>query len=254
MTLSKVRDNARELIAEIVEDGMTLAVGGFGLCGVPFLLIEALRDVGRKDLTVVSNNMGIDGQGLGLLLENGQVRKVLGSYVGENKEFARQYLEGELEVEFTPQGTLAERLRAGGAGIPAFYTATGYGTLVAEGKPTAEFDGEHYVLERAIVADVGLVHAYRGDELGNLYYRRTARNFNPQCAESGLVTVAECEEILAPGEIDPDLVVTSGVHVDHVVAAGGRDKPIEKRTTRPHPQAGDNPGAPEAAAATGEEV
>lgn len=226
-------NNLRELIAATVEDGMTLAVGGFGLCGVPFQLIEALRDVGRKDLTIVSNNMGVDGQGLGLLLENGQVTKVLASYVGENREFARQYLAGELEVEFTPQGTLAERLRAGGAGIPAFYTATGVGTLVAEGKPTAEFDGRTYVQESGIVADVGLVHAWRGDVGGNLVYRRTARNFNPLCAESGQVTIAECEEILPLGGIDPDLVMTPGVHIDHLVAADNREKPIEQRTTRP---------------------
>lgn len=229
-----MKDNElRELLAETVQDGMTLAVGGFGLCGVPFRLIEALRDVGRRDLVIVSNNMGVDGQGLGLLLENGQVRKVLASYVGENREFARQYLAGELEVEFTPQGTLAERLRAGGAGIPAFYTATGVGTLIAEGKPTAEFDGRTYVQERGIIADVALVHAWRGDVGGNLVYRRTARNFNPMCAESGVVTIAQCEEILPLGDIDPDLVMTPGVHVDHIVPADNRDKPIEQRTTRP---------------------
>lgn len=229
-----MKDNElRELLAETVQDGMTLAVGGFGLCGVPFRLIEALRDVGRRDLVIVSNNMGVDGQGLGLLLENGQVRKVLASYVGENREFARQYLAGELEVEFTPQGTLAERLRAGGAGIPAFYTATGVGTLIAEGKPTAEFEGRTYVQERGIVADVALVHAWRGDVGGNLVYRRTARNFNPMCAESGVVTIAQCEEILPLGDIDPDLVMTPGVHVDHIVPADNRDKPIEQRTTRP---------------------
>ncbi|WIM68395.1 CoA transferase subunit A [Corynebacterium breve] len=235
MTLNKTfaSEMLKDLIADTVSDGMTLAVGGFGLCGVPFLLIEALRDVGRKNLTVVSNNMGVDGKGLGILLENGQVSKVLSSYVGENKEFARQYLAGELEVEFNPQGTLAERLRAGGAGIPAFYTATGYGTVIAEGKPTAEFDGQHYVMERGIVADVGLVHAWRGDVGGNLVYRRTARNFNPLCAESGQVTIAQCEEILPLGEIDPDLVMTPGVHIDHVVQADDREKPIEQATTRP---------------------
>lgn len=231
--MNKKHGNIHELIAETVQDGMTLAVGGFGLCGVPFQLIEALRDIGRRDLTIVSNNMGVDGQGLGVLLENGQVRKVLASYVGENREFARQYLAGELEVEFNPQGTLAERLRAGGAGIPAFYTATGVGTLVAEGKPTAEFDGKTYVQERGIVADVALVHAWRGDLGGNLSYRRTARNFNPMCAESGLVTIAQCEEIVPPGAIDPDLVMTPGVHIDHLVPADDRTKPIEQRTTRP---------------------
>lgn len=226
-------DTLHDLIAETIQDGMTIAVGGFGLCGVPFRLIEALRDVGRRNLTIVSNNMGVDGQGLGVLLENGQVRKVLASYVGENREFARQYLAGELEVEFNPQGTLAERLRAGGAGIPAFYTATGVGTLVAEGKPTAEFDGQIYVQERGIVADVALVHAWRGDVGGNLIYRRTARNFNPMCAESGQVTIAQCEEILPIGGIDPDLVMTPGVHIDHLVSADDHDKPIEQRTTRP---------------------
>lgn len=222
-----------DLIADTVRDGMTIAVGGFGLCGVPFLLIEALRDVGRRNLTIVSNNMGVDGQGLGLLLENGQVSRVLASYVGENREFARQYLAGELDVEFNPQGTLAERLRAGGAGIPAFYTATGVGTSVAEGKPTAEFDGRTYVQERGIVADIALVHAWRGDVGGNLVYRRTARNFNPLCAESGQVSIAQCEEILPLGGIDPDHVMTPGVHIDHIVPAADRDKPIEQRTTRP---------------------
>lgn len=230
--MSIVRDDLRELIAETVEDGMTIAVGGFGLCGVPFALIEALRDVGRKDLTIASNNMGVDGQGLGLLLENGQVRKVIASYVGENKEFARQYLAGELEVEFNPQGTLAERLRAGGAGIPAFYTATGVGTLIAEGKPTAEFDGRTYVQERSIVADVGLVHAHTSDTSGNLVYRRTARNFNPLCAESGLVTIAEVESVVKLGDIDPDHVMTPGVHIDHLVRVDAGEKPIEQRTTR----------------------
>lgn len=247
--MDKTRGDIRELIAETVADGMTLAVGGFGLCGVPFQLIEALRDVGRRDLTIVSNNMGIDGQGLGLLLENGQVRKVMASYVGENREFARQYLADELEVEFNPQGTLAERLRAGGAGIPAFYTATGVGTLVAEGKPTADFEGRTYVMERGIVADVALVHAHLADTGGNLVYRRTARNFNPMCAESGAVTIAQCEQILNAGEIDPDLVMTPGVHIDYLVTADDREKPIEQRTTRPK-HAAPNP----AAAATGEEI
>lgn len=223
----------RELVAGLVTDGMTLAVGGFGLCGVPYALIEGVRDSGAKDLTIVSNNMGIDGTGLGILLENKQVAKVVASYVGENKEFARQYLEGEIEVEFTPQGTLAERLRAGGAGIPAFYTATGVGTLVAEGKPHADFDGQTYVQERGIVADIGLVHAYQGDIDGNLVYRRTAQNFNPLCAASGRVTVAEVENLLGRGEIDPDLVMTPGVYIQHIVRGDGREKLIEKRTTRP---------------------
>lgn len=222
----------RDLISEIVADGMTLAVGGFGLSGNPFDLIEALCATGRKNLTIVSNNMGVDGQGLGLLLEGRQVKKVLASYVGENQLFAQLYLAGELEVEFNPQGTLAERLRAGGAGIPAFYTATGVGTIVAEGKPTAEFDGRTYVQERGIVADVALVHAAIGDEDGNLRYRRTARNFNPQCAESGRITVAQVEELVPRGELDPDDVITPGVHIDYIIQAAPRKKPIENRTVR----------------------
>ena len=233
--MSKVREDVTGLLAETLRDGMTIAVGGFGLSGVPRDLIEAVRESGVKDLTVVSNNMGVDGKGLGLLLENRQVAKAVSSYVGGNKEFARQYLEGELEVEFTPQGTLAERLRAGGAGIPAFYTATGVGTPVAEGKPTAEFDGRTYLQERGIVADVALVHAWRGDTDGNLVYRRTSRNFNPVCAASGRVTFAEVEQIVAPGELDPDHIVTPGVYVQHVVQYSGAPKEIEQRTTRPRP-------------------
>lgn len=240
--MSKLRDNVAELLAETLRDGMTVAVGGFGLSGIPRDLIEAVRDNGAKDLTVVSNNMGVDGKGLGLLLENKQVSKVLSSYVGENKEFARQYLEGELEVEFNPQGTLAERLRAGGAGIPAFYTATGVGTLVAEGKPTAEFDGRTYVLERGIVADIALVHAWRGDTDGNLIYRRTSRNFNPGCATAARITFAEVEEVVAPGELDPDHIVTPGVFVQHVVQYSGAPKEIEQRTTRPRPAASSSEG------------
>lgn len=239
----------RELVAGLAEDGMTIAVGGFGLCGVPFDLIEGLRDSGAKDLTIVSNNMGVDGQGLGILLENHQVTKVIASYVGENKLFAQQYLDGELEVEFTPQGTLAERLRAGGAGIPAFYTATGVGTLVAEGKPHAEFDGRTYVQERGIVADLALVHAWRGDVDGNLVYRSTAQNFNPLCAASGKVTVAQVEQLVERGAIEPDSVMTAGVFIDHIVRASDREKPIEKRTTRPRETAPDP-----AAAAAGEEI
>ena len=221
------------LLKEHVRDGMTIAVGGFGLSGTPFRLIEALRDTGAKDLTIVSNNMGVDGKGLGILLENHQVSKVLSSYVGENKEFARQYLEGELEVEFNPQGTLAERLRAGGAGIPAFYTATGVGTIVAEGKPHAEFDGRTYVQERGIVADIALVHAWKGDEDGNLVYRLTAQNFNPLCAMSGKVTIAEVEERVDRGGLQPDQIHTASVFVDYVVDASTDEKPIEQRTTRP---------------------
>ena len=233
--MSKVRESAAAALAEHLRDGMTLAVGGFGLSGIPRDLIEAVRDSGVTDLTVVSNNMGVDGKGLGLLLENRQVRKVLASYVGENKLFAKQYLDGELEVEFNPQGTLAERLRAGGAGIPAFYTKTGVGTLVAEGKPHAEFDGETYVQERGIVADVALVHAWQGDTDGNLVYRYTARNFNPVVATAGKVTFAEVEHLVEVGQIHPDHVVTPGVFVQHVVQYSDAPKDVEQRTVRPRP-------------------
>lgn len=233
--MSKVTDEAGRLLAETLTDGMTLAVGGFGLCGIPADLIDMVRDTGVRDLTVVSNNMGVDGVGLGDLLSSGQVRKVVASYVGENKLFESLFLSGDLEVEFCPQGTLAERLRAGGAGIPAFYTATGVGTVVAEGKPTATFDGQTYVLERAIVADVALVHAAVADPEGNLVYNSTARNFNPLVATAGRVTFAEAERIVDLGDIDPDSVVTPGVYVTHVHAWSGRDKPIEQRTVRPRP-------------------
>jgi 3-oxoacid CoA-transferase subunit A len=229
--MSITSSTAAEAVAGLLTDGMTLAVGGFGLCGVPSDLIEAVRDSGVKNLTVVSNNMGVDGKALGLLLENHQVTKVIASYVGENKLFARQYLDGELEVEFNPQGTLAERMRAGGAGIPAFYTRTGVGTAVAEGKPTAEFDGEEYVQERGIVADVALVHAHTGDSYGNLIYRLAARNFNPAVATCGRVTVAEVEHLVEA--VDPELVHTPGVYVTRIVQAVERVKDIEQRTTRP---------------------
>ncbi|MCW2751070.1 MAG: succinyl-CoA--3-ketoacid-CoA transferase [Aeromicrobium sp.] len=229
--MSITSSTATEAVAGLLSDGMTLAVGGFGLCGVPSDLIEAVRDSGVKDLTVVSNNMGVDGKALGLLLENHQVTKVIASYVGENKLFARQYLDGELEVEFNPQGTLAERMRAGGAGIPAFYTRTGVGTAVADGKPTAEFDGETYVQERGIVADVALVHAHTGDSYGNLIYRLAARNFNPAVATCGRVTVAEVEHLV--DAVDPELVHTPGVYVTRIVQAAERVKDIEQRTTRP---------------------
>ncbi|WP_456695903.1 CoA transferase subunit A [Aeromicrobium sp. P5_D10] len=225
---------AAEALAGHLHDGMTLAVGGFGLCGIPSDLIEAVRDSGVRDLTVVSNNMGVDGKGLGLLLENQQVAKVIASYVGENKLFARQYLDGVLEVEFNPQGTLAERMRAGGAGIPAFYTRTGVGTQIAEGKPTAEFDGITYVQERGIVADLALVHAHTGDRYGNLRYRLAARNFNPAVATCGKVTVAEVENLVEA--VDPELVHTPGVYVTEIVQATDRVKDIEQRTTRPRPE------------------
>ncbi|TWH44386.1 CoA transferase subunit A [Rhodococcus rhodochrous] len=233
--MSIVYPDAASALADVLFDGMTLAVGGFGLSGVPVDLIEAVRDSGVQDLTVVSNNMGIDGKGLGILLEGGQVRKVIASYVGENALFAQQYLSGALDIEFNPQGTLAERLRAGGAGIPAFYTATGVGTEVAEGKPHAEFDGRTYVLERGIVADLSLVRAHRSDTDGNLTYRYTARNFNPVVAAAGKVTIAEAEEIVGIGDIAPDAVTTPGVYVQRVVQARPRVKDIEQRTVRPRP-------------------
>lgn len=222
---------ASEALDGLIHDGMTIAVGGFGLCGIPSDLIEAVRDSGARDLTVVSNNMGVDGKGLGLLLENEQVTKVIASYVGENKLFARQYLDGVLEVEFNPQGTLAERMRAGGAGIPAFYTRTGLGTQVAEGKPTAIFDGVEYLQERWIVADLSLVHAHLGDSRGNLRYRLAARNFNPSVATCGKITVAEVENLV--DAVDPELVHTPGIYVTAVVQAVDRVKDIEQRTTRP---------------------
>lgn len=231
--MSKIQDSAAAALEGALQDGITLAVGGFGLSGIPADLIEAVRDSGVQNLTVVSNNMGVDGKGLGILIEAGQVRKVVASYVGENKLFAEQYLAGKLEVEFTPQGTLAERLRAGGAGIPAFYTKTGVGTLVAEGKPLEVFDGETYVRERAIIADVALVHAHTADTDGNLLYRYTARNFNPVVATAGKLTIAEAEVILQPGEVDPNQVVTPGVFVQGLVQATNRVKDIEQRTVRP---------------------
>jgi 3-oxoacid CoA-transferase subunit A len=229
--MARIAETARAALDGVVRDGMTVAVGGFGLCGNPFDLIEALRDTGVRDLTIISNNMGVDGQGLGLLLENGQVSKVIASYVGENKLFAQQFLDGRLDVEFTPQGTLAERIRAGGAGIPAFYTRTGVGTSVAEGKPLAQFDGEVFVQERGIVADLALVHAHTADAAGNLTYRMTARNFNPVVATCGVVTVAEADVLLS-GYLDPDLVTTPGIYVDGLVLSGSRVKPIEQRTVR----------------------
>ena len=229
--------SAVDALAGAVHNGDTVAVGGFGLCGNPTDLIEALRDSGATDLVIVSNNMGIDGQGLGLLLENRQVRKVMASYVGENKLFAQQYLDGILEVEFVPQGTLAERLRAGGAGIPGFYTRTGVGTLVAEGKPHAVFDGVEYVLERGVVADVSLVHAHTADSAGNLTYRHTARNFNPLVATAGRVTIVEAEIVLDVDFIDPDIVATPGIYVNRLVRSVSRQKYIEQRTTRPRREA-----------------
>ena len=230
--MKKLQASAAAALEGALQDGITLAVGGFGLSGIPADLIEAVRGSGVRDLTVVSNNMGVDGKGLGILIEAGQVRKVIASYVGENKLFAEQYLAGRLEVEFTPQGTLAERLRAGGAGIPAFYTKTGVGTLVADGKPHEVFDGETYVQERAIRADVALVHAHTADTDGNLIYRYTARNFNPVVATAGKLTIAEAEVIVEPGHLDPNHIVTPGVFVQRLVRATDRVKDIEQRTVR----------------------
>ena len=233
--MAKVIDDIAPVLTEILRDGMTIAVGGFGLCGIPTDLIKVVRDSGVKDLTIVSNNLGVDGKGLGLLLENNQIAKVLASYVGENNLFMQQFITGELDVEFVPQGTLAERMRAGGSGIPAFYTATGVGTEVAEGKPTADFDGRTYVLERAIVADIALVHAHTADTTGNVVYRRTARNFNPVVAMCGEVTFVEAENIVEPGTIDPDDVHTPGVYVHHITRAVSPTD-IEQHTVRPRPE------------------
>lgn len=233
---SKIYQNASEALAGIVRDGMTIAVGGFGLSGNPTNLIRALRDTGAKDLTIVSNNMGVDGKGLGLLLENRQVKKVLASYVGENKLFAEQYLSGELEVEFVPQGTLAERMRAGGAGIPAFYTPTGVGTPIAEGKEEAVFDGKRVILERGIVADIALVRANIGDHEGNLRYRLTSRNFNPLAATCGRITLAEVET-LSDEYLDPERIDTPGVYVQRIVRCEDQSKEIEQLTVRPKPGA-----------------
>jgi 3-oxoacid CoA-transferase subunit A len=229
---SKEYDSAEQALRDLVADGQILAVGGFGLCGIPEALIAALRDSGTKDLTVISNNAGVDGFGLGQLLETRQIRKMISSYVGENKEFERQFLGGELELEFNPQGTLAERLRAGGAGIPAFFTATGYGTVVAEGKETREFDGKHYVLETALTADVALVKAWKADKAGNLVFRKTARNFNPACAMAGRVCVAEVEELVEVGALDPDQIHLPGIYVDRIVVNATPEKRIEQRTVR----------------------
>src|SRR6202051_2515792 len=215
--MKKVYPDAKTALAGLLKDGMLIMAGGFGLCGIPESLIFAIRDSGVKNLTIVSNNAGVDGAGLGLLLETRQVKKMISSYVGENKTFAQQYLAGELEIEFNPQGTLAERIRAGGGGIPAFYTKTGTGTISAEGKDERDFDGEKYVMERGLVADLSIVHAYLGDTEGNLVYRKTARNFNPPMATAGKVTVAEVEKLVEPGKIDPDHIITPGIYVQRLV-------------------------------------
>lgn len=230
--MNKIYPSAAAALADVVADGQTLAVGGFGLCGIPEALIAALRDSGKKNLTVISNNAGVDGFGLGMLLNTRQVRKMISSYVGENKEFERQYLAGELELEFTPQGTLAEKLRAGGAGIPAFFTKTGYGTIVAEGKETRVFDGDHYVMERSLRADVSLVKAWKADTSGNLVFRKTARNFNPMVATAGRITIAEAEEIVPVGSLDPDNIHTPGIFVQRIVLNATPEKRIEQKTLR----------------------
>ncbi len=230
--MNKIYPNAAHALEGLVQDGMTIAVGGFGLCGIPEQLIGALRDSGKKNLTAISNNAGVDGFGLGLLLETRQISKMISSYVGENKEFERQYLAGELALEFTPQGTLAEKLRAGGAGIPAFYTRTGYGTLVAEGKETRQFNGEWYVMEESLTADLALVKAWKADKAGNLLFRKTARNFNPLAAMAGEVCVVEVEEIVETGELDPDQIHLPGIYVHRIVHNPTPEKRIEKRTVR----------------------
>ena len=230
--MKKVYASAAEAMAGLVNDGMLLMAGGFGLCGVPEALIDAVRASGAKNLTFVSNNAGVDGIGLGVLLETGQIAKMISSYVGENKTFAQQYLAGQLELEFNPQGTLAERIRTGGAGIPAFFTRTGVGTIIAEGKDVREFDGEKYVMERGLVADLSIVHAWKADTEGNLVYRKTARNFNPMMASAGKVTVAEVEHLVEPGRFDPDHIVTPGIFVQRIVHVLNAEKRIEQRTVR----------------------
>ncbi|MEB6678342.1 CoA transferase subunit A [Acinetobacter lwoffii] len=229
---NKVYDSAQSALKDVVQDGHTLAVGGFGLCGIPEALITALKETGAKNLTCISNNAGVDDFGLGLLLETKQIKKMISSYVGENKEFERQYLNGELEVELTPQGTLAEKLRAGGAGIPAFYTATGVGTVIAEGKDVREFNGKSYILEESLTADVALVKAYKADKAGNLIFRKTAQNFNPVCAMAGKITIAEVEEIVEIGVLDPDEIHLPGIYVNRIVLNAQPEKRIEQMTLK----------------------
>ena len=231
--MNKIYASAADALAGVVKDGQMIAVGGFGLCGIPEALIAALRDSGVKDLTCISNNAGVDGFGLGQLLTTRQIRKMIASYVGENKEFERQYLAGELELEFTPQGTLAEKLRAGGAGIPAFFTKTGVGTIVADGKEIREFDGQQYVMERSLVPDVALVKADVADRSGTLVFRKTARNFNPNAAMAGKITIVEVEKIVETGALDPDQIHLPGIYVHRIVLNATPEKRIEQRTTRP---------------------
>ncbi|MBS0371953.1 MAG: CoA transferase subunit A [Proteobacteria bacterium] len=230
--MRKIHSSARAALADVLRDDMTIMSGGFGLCGIPAALIDAVLESGVRGLTIISNNPGTESMGLGKLFKTRQVRKLVCSYAGENAEFARQYMAGEVEVEFNPQGTLAERIRAGGAGIPAFYTRTGVGTVIAEGKPLAEFDGKLYVQERGLKADLALVHAWKSDTEGNLVYRMTARNFNPMMASAAALTVAEIEQLVEPGEIDPDHIVTPGIFVDRLVPLAQVDKQIEQRTVR----------------------
>ncbi len=231
--MKKVYKDAKDALDSLLFDGMTIMSGGFGLCGIPENLIQALRDSDVRNITVISNNAGVDDFGLGLLLQTRQIKKMISSYVGENETFERQYLAGELELEFNPQGTLAERIRAGGAGIPGFYTKTGVGTLIAEGKEHKVFNGETYILETGLIADLAIVKAWKGDEMGNLVYRKTARNFNPMMAAAGKVTVAEVEEIVPMGTLDPDHIHTPGIFVQRIVRGRDHEKRIEKRTTRP---------------------
>ena len=230
--MNKVVANAAEALADVVANNQTIAVGGFGLCGIPEALIDALKDTGVTGLTCISNNAGVDGFGLGKLLETKQIKKMIASYVGENKEFERQYLNGELEVELTPQGTLAEKLRSGGAGIPAFFTQTGVGTLIAEGKEVRDFDGRPHILEMSLTADVALVKAYKADKAGNLVFRKTARNFNPDCAMAGKFTIAEVEQVVEIGEIDPDDIHLPGIYINHVVLNATPKKQIEQLTIK----------------------
>jgi 3-oxoacid CoA-transferase subunit A len=233
MAINKVYPDAKTALADVMQDGMLMLSGGFGLCGIPQVLIEAIRDTGAKDLTVVSNNAGIDDAGLGLLLQTRQIKKMISSYVGENATFAKQFLAGELEIEFNPQGTLAERIRAGGAGIPAFFTKTGVGTQIAEGKEVREFDGAKYVMERGIFGDLAIIHAWKADTEGNLVYRKTARNFNPMMATAAKIVVVQVEHLVQPGEIDPDHIITPGIFVNRIVHVPNVAKRIEQRTTTP---------------------
>jgi 3-oxoacid CoA-transferase subunit A len=245
--MNKVYADARAALAGVLKDGMMIMAGGFGLCGIPETLILAIRDSGVKNLTVISNNCGVDGKGLGVLLDTRQIKKMIASYVGENKTFAQQFLANELEIEFNPQGTLAERIRAGGAGVPAFFTKTGVGTLIAKDKDEREFDGERYVMELGLVADLSIVHAYTGDTEGNLAYRKTARNFNPIMATVGKMTVAEVEHLVEPGDIDPDHIITPGIYEKRIIHVPNPTKHIEQRTVRKREKA-------DAPAAAGEKV